>query len=201
MRASSRRTSACGRVTTLNLRHGKRSRLDAPEDGGSRWRRACRYARNGIWEGVTQEALPGFSSPATARRNEATRRRQIRPRRNFTPWQSAFRAANAYAAKPFTIMEKEITAVSLLERGQKPEAVRVAKEASDIELTMSAPSGPPEPIKPAPELYGEVLLEAGMMPEAAAAFEQSLARTPNRTPSVKGLASATPKGVTSGTGR
>ncbi len=110
-------------------------------------------------------------------------------------------SGNAYAAKPLDIMAKEITAISLLAQGQKPAAVHVAKEASDIELTMSAPSGPPEPIKPATELYGEVLLQAGMMPEAAAAFEQSLARTPKRTPSVKGLASATPKGVTSGTGR
>ena len=99
-------------------------------------------------------------------------------------------SGNAYAAKPLVIMEKEVMAMSLLARGQKSEAVRVAKEASDIELTMSAPSGPPEPIKPATELYGEVLLEAGMRPEAAAAFGQSLARTPKRTPSLKGLASA-----------
>jgi len=110
-------------------------------------------------------------------------------------------SGNSYGAKPFTIMEKEIAAVSLLARGQKPDAVRVAKEASDIELTLSAPSGPPEPIKPAPELYGEVLLEAGRMPEAAAAFEQSLARTPNRTPSVKGLARATSDTGTSSGGR
>jgi hypothetical protein len=110
-------------------------------------------------------------------------------------------ATNGYAAKPLTIMEKEITAVTLLARGQKPDAVRVAKEASEIELTMSAPSGPPEPIKPAPELYGEVLLEAGRMPEAAAAFEQSLARTPKRTPSVKGLARAAGGSATSSGGR
>ena len=99
-------------------------------------------------------------------------------------------SGNAYAAKPLVIMEKEVMAMSLLARGQKSEAVRVAKEASDIELTMSAPSGPPEPIKPATELYGEVLLEAGMRTDAAAAFGQSLARTPKRTPSLKGLASA-----------
>src|SRR3990170_2922046 len=52
------------------------------------------------------------------------------------------------------------------------------------------PPGPADPIKPALELYGEVLLAAGRPAEAAAAFEQQLLRTPNRTPSVQGLARA-----------
>ena len=46
---------------------------------------------------------------------------------------------------------------------------------------MSAPSGPPDPMKPAIELYGEALLDAGQPVQAAAAFEKSLQRTPNRT--------------------
>ena len=102
---------------------------------------------------------------------------------------------NGYAAKPFTIMEKEVSAAAQLSRGQKDDAVRLAKEAADVEATMSAPSGPPEPIKPAVELYGEVLLEAGRPAEAAAAFEKSLQRTPNRAASVKGLAQATKSGT------
>jgi len=100
---------------------------------------------------------------------------------------------NAYAAKPISIMEKEVAAVSHLARGQKDDAVRLAKEAVDIELTMSPPSGPPDPIKPALELYGDVLLDAGRSKEAAAAYDDELLRTPNRTPSVKGLASAKEK--------
>ena len=56
---------------------------------------------------------------------------------------------------------------------------------------MAAPSGPPEPIKPAYELYGEMLMDAGRAKEAAQAFEQALLRTPKRTPSVKGLERAT----------
>lgn len=55
---------------------------------------------------------------------------------------------------------------------------------------MAAPSGPPDPIKPAMELYGEMLLEAGQPAQAAAAFEKSLERTPNRTPLVKDMAQA-----------
>jgi tetratricopeptide (TPR) repeat protein len=102
-------------------------------------------------------------------------------------------SGDSYAAKPFAIMENEVASVAQLARGQKAEAVRLAKVAADIESTMAAPSGPPEPIKPALELYGEVLLEAGRPAEAAVAFQQELLRTPKRTPSVEGLARATGK--------
>jgi tetratricopeptide (TPR) repeat protein len=97
---------------------------------------------------------------------------------------------NAFGAKPFAIMEIELRAEMELGRGRKDDAAKIAKEAADIDLTMAAPSGPPEPIKPALELYGDLLLQAGRAKEAGAAYEQQLKRTPNRTPSVKGLAQA-----------
>jgi predicted Zn-dependent protease len=90
-------------------------------------------------------------------------------------------------------MEKELGALSRLARGQKDDAVRLAKEAVDVELTMSPPSGPPDPIKPALEFYGEVLLEVGRAADAASAFSESLLRMPRRTPSVLGLARAAAK--------
>jgi hypothetical protein len=102
----------------------------------------------------------------------------------------ALPAARAYAAKPFTIMEKEVQAAAQLARGQKDDAVRLAKEAADVEATVAAPSGPPDPIKPAVELDGEMLLESGQPAQAAAAFEKSLERTPNRIPLVKDMAQA-----------
>jgi tetratricopeptide (TPR) repeat protein len=94
---------------------------------------------------------------------------------------------NAYAGKQAAIMEKEVEAVAQLARGRKEDAVSLAKQAADIDLTMGAPSGPPEPIKPALELYGDVLMDAGQPKQAAAAYEQQLLRTPNRTPTVKAL--------------
>lgn len=97
---------------------------------------------------------------------------------------------DAYAAKPMEIMEKEVSSAISLARGQRDQAVQLAKQAADVEVAMDAPSGPPQPIKPALEFYGDVLLEAGRAREAAAAYEQQLLRTPNRTPSVKGLAKA-----------
>ncbi len=98
---------------------------------------------------------------------------------------------NAYAVRPHTVREKELGAIIRWAKGDKQEALALAKAATEVELTMEAPSGPPDPIKPALELYGELLTEAGQFKEAVAAFEQSLLRTPNRTPSVKGLAHAT----------
>jgi tetratricopeptide (TPR) repeat protein len=96
----------------------------------------------------------------------------------------------SYAAKPHLIREKELGAVIRWAKGQKEEALQLAREATEIEATVSAPSGPPDPIKPAFELYGEMLLDAGRTKEAAQAFEQALLRTPKRTPSVTGLARA-----------
>lgn len=94
---------------------------------------------------------------------------------------------SAYEAQAVAIMEKEVGALVRAARGQKEEALKLAKEATDIELAMAPPSGPPSPIKPAPEFYGEMLLDSGRNAEAIAALELSLQRTPNRTPSVKAL--------------
>jgi tetratricopeptide (TPR) repeat protein len=101
--------------------------------------------------------------------------------------------AGTYAAKPFAIMEKELAAEAALARGQKDDAVQAAKEAADIDRTLAPPSGPPEPIKPGLELYGDVLLATGHAKEAAAVYEEQLLRTPNRTPAVKSLAEAKSK--------
>ena len=45
-------------------------------------------------------------------------------------------------------------------------------------------------MKPAFELYGELLLAANRPADAARAFEQALLRTPRRTPSLAGLGAA-----------
>ena len=98
--------------------------------------------------------------------------------------------SNPYSGRSVAILEKQVAALISNARGQKEEALKLAKEAMEIELSLSAPSGPPDPIKPAPEFYGELLLEAGKTAEAIAALDLSLQRTPNRTPSVKAMARA-----------
>ena len=146
---------------------------------------AARYNNNGAWVFIAGYSAAKLGDAATADQAAAELHAMA---------ERAASGGNGYAAKPFTIMEKELGAAAQLSRGQKDDAARLAKEAADVEATMSAPSGPPDPIKPAVELYAEVLLDAGHPAEAAAAFEKSLQRTPNRAASVKGLAQATKGG-------
>ena len=101
----------------------------------------------------------------------------------------------AFNGKYVAVMEKQVGALVRYARGQKDEALKLAKEAMEIELTLPAPSGPADPIKPATEFYGEMLLGSGRNTEAVAALELSLQRTPNRTPSVKGMQRARSTGT------
>ena len=52
---------------------------------------------------------------------------------------------NAYAVRPHAVREKELGAIIRWAKGQKEEALALAKAAVDVELTMEAPSGPPDP--------------------------------------------------------
>ena len=99
-------------------------------------------------------------------------------------------ASNEYGSRGVAIQEKEVAALAKLARGDHDAALALAKEAAEIEQTMASPSGPPQPMKPASELYGELLLAARRPADAIPAFEQALLRTPQRTPSLAGLAAA-----------
>jgi tetratricopeptide (TPR) repeat protein len=91
------------------------------------------------------------------------------------------------------VMEKEISGVALLAQGRKDEGLAVLAEAAKAEDAMQAPSGPPELLKPALELYGEALLEQGKPDEAAVQFHRSLERMPRRSSSLLGAARAATK--------
>ena len=104
-------------------------------------------------------------------------------------------AQNTLNSRYVAVTEKQVRALIGYARGQKDEALKLAKEAVDIELSLPAPSGPADPFKPAPEFYGEMLLESGRNAEAIAALEVSLQRTPNRTPSIKAMQRARAAGT------
>jgi hypothetical protein len=74
--------------------------------------------------------------------------------------------------------------------GDTEATLGAAAEAVAAELEMRPPSGPPDTVKPAHELYGELLLAAGRAEDAAKQFHQSLLRTPRRTRSLLGAARA-----------
>jgi tetratricopeptide (TPR) repeat protein len=87
-------------------------------------------------------------------------------------------------------MEREMAALVALAARRGVDAVARLQEAVALEKDLPPPLGPPQPIKPASELCGEVLLELGRPREAAAQFERTLERWPNRSLAVLGLARA-----------
>jgi tetratricopeptide (TPR) repeat protein len=88
------------------------------------------------------------------------------------------------------IMERELAALLALGAGRPDESVALLRAAAEAERQLPAPLGLPAPIKPAPELLGEVLIEIGRPADAIAPFEAVLARNANRSLSVIGLARA-----------
>jgi tetratricopeptide (TPR) repeat protein len=88
------------------------------------------------------------------------------------------------------IMEKELQAAIWNAQGKKEDALRLLKEATTLEDSMTFEFGPPLPVKPSHELYAEFLLEAGKYKEAQVEFNKALARAPRRSISLAGLAKA-----------
>lgn len=103
---------------------------------------------------------------------------------------SMYRMGQAPGVAADAVMKKELEALlaSLEKNGSR--ALTLAKEAADAEDSMSFEFGPPAVVKPAHELYGELLAAAGKPAEARAEFERSLTRAPNRALSLLGLARA-----------
>ena len=98
--------------------------------------------------------------------------------------------ATAYMAKIIAVGAKELESAIALAGGSADGAEAFLQEATTIEATLNAPSGPPLPMKPSFEMYGEFLLDEGRFDEAAVQFKKALERTPNRTKSVHGLEKA-----------
>ena len=88
-------------------------------------------------------------------------------------------------------MERQVAAVIELAAGRGERAVEILRgRHATPSCSCRRRSGLPAPIKPAPELLGEVLLELGRPAEAIDPFRQALERNANRTLSVLGLARA-----------
>lgn len=109
---------------------------------------------------------------------------------------AALRAAaeadgKGYNARQYHVLQHEVAALRNLKSGNVDAAVEAANMASEMQVQyLRVPSGPPKPMKPAGELYADVLLAAGRADEAMAAYQASLQWIPQRTPSMLGLAQA-----------
>ncbi|MDH3270043.1 MAG: hypothetical protein OEN56_01845 [Gemmatimonadota bacterium] len=89
-----------------------------------------------------------------------------------------------------TIMTLELQALIALEAGDGEKALDLLHEATEIEEGLPFEFGPPASLKPPHELLGEVALELGRNGMALGAFRESLDFTPERAPSLEGLAEA-----------
>jgi hypothetical protein len=74
--------------------------------------------------------------------------------------------------------------------GQRDAAIAAMREAAEMEDATEKSAITPGPIKPARELLGEMLLEAGKPAEALVAFELSMKKEPNRFRGFHGAARA-----------
>jgi tetratricopeptide (TPR) repeat protein len=88
------------------------------------------------------------------------------------------------------IQELEIEAMAAAAKNNFDEAIRIMRKATALEEATPPPPGPPPVIKPAHELFGEILLRAGRPKEAVEQFATSLRRHPNRARSLLGAARA-----------
>jgi hypothetical protein len=86
------------------------------------------------------------------------------------------------------IQEVEIAAMAAAAQGN--EAITIMRQATALDEAMPPPSGPPLVIKPAHELFGEILLRTKRPKEAAEQFATSLRRHKNRARSLLGAARA-----------
>ena len=100
-------------------------------------------------------------------------------------------AAGLAAAGPSAgLMAQEVSALIHLAQGDEETALQLLEETAQKNRAAPMPFGPANPLKPALELYGEVLLEIDRPGEAAEQFETVLARRPRRAASLLGVAQA-----------
>jgi tetratricopeptide (TPR) repeat protein len=92
--------------------------------------------------------------------------------------------------KSAEIMAMQLEAEVKRAEGNRDAALNLLASAAAAEDALSFEFGPPVPVKPTRELYGEMLLEAGRAKEAKNEFERALTRCPRRTLSLRGLAKA-----------
>ena len=90
-------------------------------------------------------------------------------------------------------MELQLRSLIALAAGDNKKALQLIKQATAVEDEMPLTYGPPSPVKPSHELFGELLLEAGQPAEARDEFERALERAPRRALSLLGLARAAAK--------
>ena len=97
---------------------------------------------------------------------------------------------DAYWTGQVEIQAKAASAWIAFAEGKKDEGIALMREAAAMEDLTEKSAISPGPIKPAHELLGEMLLEAGKPAEALTEFEATMKKEPNRFRGVYGAAVA-----------
>lgn len=92
--------------------------------------------------------------------------------------------------KTAEVMMQQLQAELWLADGKTDQALKLLAQTAVEEDALTFEFGPPMPLKPAHELYGEELLAAHRPKEAREEFERALAHAPKRAQSLRGLAKA-----------
>jgi len=93
-------------------------------------------------------------------------------------------------ATALTIQVRELEGLLALKTGDTAAALEHLQTATELETERPLDYGPPFPVKPAPELYGEALLAADRPADALAQFETTLERYPDRALALESKARA-----------
>ncbi len=84
------------------------------------------------------------------------------------------------------VMELEVKGLMAFKQNKQEEAFEYMDKALSTEKRIDYKPGPPVVVKPASELYGDMLLEAGKYQEAVDQYDLSLQRAPGRSLSLLG---------------
>lgn len=108
-------------------------------------------------------------------------------------YERTLEAGQQYWAVHVDAQRKTIAAWIRYGEGQREEALRLMREAADLEDSVDKHPVTPGAVLPARELYGDMLREVGRYEEAIQAYEAALAVSPNRFNSLYGAGHAAEK--------
>ena len=100
------------------------------------------------------------------------------------------KAKDVYWSGQVDIQRRGAAAWLALAEGRQEEALKMMREAADLEDATEKAAVTPGPIKPARELLGEMLLQVKRPAEALAEFETAMKKEPNRFRALYGAAQA-----------
>jgi tetratricopeptide (TPR) repeat protein len=99
-------------------------------------------------------------------------------------------AGNAYWAREVEVQQRAATAWTIFAQGRPEHALKLMRQAADLEDANEKHIVTPGRVLPARELLGDMLLEAGQPAAALREYETSQSREPNRFRGYYGVARA-----------